>query len=134
MMAGWFSVHPIELRLSLLIIAFAVIDCREMIALADDATTASKRELLWPDGHVPRLTTSRVLGSPEPPLPYTSRRMYPQLKMSNPVAVVRQPGSDRILLITLEKGASGFSTIRRFVDRPDVAESEVLLPADDRIA
>lgn len=114
---------------ALLAVAFSIAS-----VAADEVSDSTKSRLLWPDGHVPKLTTSRVLGSPEPPLPYTSRRMYPKLTMGNPVAVTRQPGSDRILLITLEEGAKGFSTIRRFVDHPDVDDTEVLLPADDRIA
>jgi hypothetical protein len=36
------------------------------------------------DRRIP-LTTSRVVGSPDPPLPYHVQRVYPKLKLTNPV-------------------------------------------------
>ena len=82
---------------------------------------------------LPRLTTSRVTGSPEPPLPYQTVKRYPQLKLTFPIAVAHQPGSDRIMTVTQDAPFS-LTTIRRFVDAEDVSESEVLLPSDDRVA
>ncbi len=82
---------------------------------------------------LPRLTTSRVVGSPEPPLPYQTVRRFPKLKLTLPIAVAHQPGSDRIMTITQDAPFS-LTTIRRFVDADDVSESDVLLPSDDRVA
>src|SRR4051812_43488686 len=39
---------------------------------AEIVPTAGHGEVLWPDGKLPKLTTSRVVGSPDPPLPYTT--------------------------------------------------------------
>jgi len=104
------------------------------VTLADEALAAkSPTARLWPDGKVPKLTTSRVVGSPEPPLPYTTERIYPKLKLNFPVAVAHQPGSDRIWTITLD-GPKGATVLRRFVDQADVSDTETLLPADDRVA
>lgn len=99
----------------------------------DAAADAADRILLWPDGQRPVLSTSRVIGSPDPPLPYTTQRLYPKLNLNFPVAVVLQPQSDRLWTITLD-GPNGMTIIRRFVDHPDVAETEMILPADDRVA
>ncbi len=87
----------------------------------------------FPHGPPPRLTTSRVVGSPEPPLPYRTEKRYPKLKLTFPIAIAHQPGSDRMWTITQDKPYSTTS-IRRFVDSPDVSETEDLLPADNRVA
>jgi len=43
-------------------------------------------------------TTSRVRGSPDPPLPYRARRAFEKLKLARPITVVREPGTDDLLL------------------------------------
>jgi glucose/arabinose dehydrogenase len=45
------------------------------------------------------LTTSTVVGSPDPPLPYRTKKVYADLKIPFPIAVKQQPGSDRYLFI-----------------------------------
>ena len=47
-------------------------------------------------------TTSRVTGSPNPPAPLTVERAFPQLEFTKPVDFMRQPGSDR--WVVLEEG------------------------------
>lgn len=73
---------------------------------------------------------SRVMGSPEPPLPYRWQRVYSKLKTVYPMFVVPQPGSDRLLVITQDAPFAN-TTIRRMKDDPDAAEYETLL-ADGR--
>jgi uncharacterized repeat protein (TIGR03806 family) len=80
------------------------------------------------DQRVP-LTTSRVIGSPDPPLPYRVRRVYPKLKLTNPVTVVHEPGSDRLLAILHQAGEGG-SSVLRFRDDPDVDSAETLFTVD----
>ena len=46
------------------------------------------------------LTTSKVVGSADPPPPYRIKKVYPDLKLNFPIAVVHQPGSDRLILCT----------------------------------
>ncbi len=103
------------------------------IMAAESTPNPPDRIAIFPDGKLPAFTTSRVVGSPEPPLPYASQRMYPNLKLNNPVAIAHQPGSDRLWTITVD-GPKGTTNIRRFIDTPDVSETELLLPADDRVA
>lgn len=52
-------------------------------------------------GRVP-WNSNRVVGSPNPPAPYTVERLFPKLTFSSPVDVVALPGSDRLLV--LEQG------------------------------
>jgi len=73
------------------------------------------------------LTTSTVVGTPDSPPPYRVRRVYPDLKMSYPIAVAHQPGSDRLLYITQEQ-SYGDTVLRRMKDDPSTHEAEALLP------
>jgi glucose/arabinose dehydrogenase len=75
------------------------------------------------------LTTSRVVGSPDPPPPYRARRVYPNLTLSFPVAVAHQPGSDRLLVIT-ESWPYSPTAILRTRDDPATAETETLISYD----
>jgi uncharacterized repeat protein (TIGR03806 family) len=75
------------------------------------------------------LTTSRVIGSPDPPLPYRVRRVFPKLRLDFPVAVVRQPGSERLLLIT-QPAPYAPTTILRTTDDGTSGETEKLLAYD----
>jgi uncharacterized repeat protein (TIGR03806 family) len=75
------------------------------------------------------LTTSRVVGSPDPPPPYRVKRVYPNLKLSYPILVTHQPGSDRMLLIT-QNSSYAPTTIVRVKDDPSATETEKLLAYD----
>ncbi len=44
-------------------------------------------------------TTSRVVGSPDPPLPYRVRRVFPQLRVANPISIAHEPGTEQLLLV-----------------------------------
>ena len=50
------------------------------------------------DHRVP-LTTSRVVGSPDPPLPYRAVRAFPKLSFTRSLYVAIEPGSDRLLIV-----------------------------------
>lgn len=86
-----------------------------------------------PQAPLPRLTTSRVVGSPEPPAPYQAARRYPKLKVDFPISITHQPGSNRLWTITQDRSYSQTS-LRRFVDSEDAVDTELLLPADGRVA
>ncbi|HEY7427194.1 MAG TPA: PQQ-dependent sugar dehydrogenase [Gemmataceae bacterium] len=75
------------------------------------------------------LTTSRVAGSPEPPPPYRVQRVYPNLNLNFPVAVVHQPSNDRLLLIT-QPGPYAPTTLLRTKDDPNTEQTEKLLEYD----
>lgn len=75
------------------------------------------------------LTTSKLIGTPEPPPPYRVKRIYPNLSFSFPLGVMNQPGSDRMWVWTNGKDGAG-GRLYRFVDQPDVKETELLFEAD----
>lgn len=66
--------------------------------VADDSPAAPRRT---------RWTTSRITGSPEPPLPYVAERVFPALSFTNPVEMALEPGTGRLWV--LERGGSLFA-------------------------
>src|SRR2546421_2292629 len=50
-----------------------------------------------PDAGPTAVTTSTVVGSPEPPPPYRVKRVYPHYSPSYPVMVKHLPGSNQLL-------------------------------------
>jgi glucose/arabinose dehydrogenase len=76
------------------------------------------------------LTTSKVVGSPDPPLPFRVVKAFPDLKISYPIAVTHQPGSDRLLFIT-QPNPYGPTKIQRTRDDVTTRDHETLLNLTD---
>jgi uncharacterized repeat protein (TIGR03806 family) len=74
-----------------------------------------------------RLVTleNRVIGRPEPPLPYTVEVVYPKLVLDNPIFVMLQPGSSRLLFID-----QGGKRLCRTDSDPATGRYEVLFTCD----
>jgi len=81
-----------------------------------------------PHGIVKRepLTTSTVKGSPEPPMPYRTERVYPKLNITLPIAVTHIPGTDQLFFISQEKRV-GDCLIQRMKDDPKTDKAEDVL-------
>ena len=47
----------------------------------------------------PLWTTSRVVGSPEPPPPYTVEPVFTQIAWKNPIFAIREPGSEWLIVV-----------------------------------
>jgi glucose/arabinose dehydrogenase len=75
-------------------------------------------------------TASHVIGSPNPPLPFRAGKAFPKLKVPCPIAIAREPGSDRLLLIHQMTAWSGEGRILRVKDDANVEEAEDLLHLD----
>lgn len=90
-----------------------------VLALAATSTFAAEPSLLrkpW--------TTSRLTGSPTPPAPYTSERVFAPLSFDRPEEIVAIPGSDRLAVLEVK------GQIYTFENRPDAASLERDLFAD----
>ncbi len=57
----------------------------------------------------PLWTTSRIKGTPEPPLPYVTRRILDDVEMKMPTEMVRVPGTDRWIVTQLNGSVLSFS-------------------------
>jgi uncharacterized repeat protein (TIGR03806 family) len=74
--------------------------------------------------------TSRVVGSPSPPLPYRVKQTFTKLKIPCPIAVIREPGTDNLILLHQLVAWTGAGKILRIKDDPNVDKAEVLLSLD----
>src|SRR5688572_19473920 len=66
-------------------------------------------------------TSSRITGSPEPPLPYVVTRVFPGLKFKEPLDVASTPAIDRLFVV--EQSGKIFS----FKTNPDVERSDLVI-------
>ena len=64
-------------------------------------------------------TTSRIVGSPDPPPPYRTERLFPELTFNQPVDLTMAPGSDRWFVV--EQGGKVLSF------RPGEADASVAI-------
>ena len=79
------------------------------------------------------LTTSRVVGSSDPPHRYTVERIFETLPIEMPVTIARQPASDLLWIVT-QPAPYAQASLRRFKNTPQVSELESLLPAAGDLA
>ncbi len=95
---------------------------RESKALAERVpyTPLERLKAAWPT------VASRVVGSPDPPLPYQVQRVLPALSVSYPVIVVQEPGSKRLLFLDQPR-PYGPTRLCRTADDPASGQFEVLL-------
>src|ERR1700730_6030700 len=65
-------------------------------------------------------TTSKVKGTPEPPLPYRTEVAFPKIKFTEPLDMAQAPGTNR-LIVAQRKGK-----IFTFKNDPQAQKEEVL--------
>ncbi|MBI3469383.1 MAG: PQQ-dependent sugar dehydrogenase [Planctomycetes bacterium] len=86
----------------------------DLARAADERPSASfdlHRRIAW--------TTSRVVGSPDPPLPYRAERAFSKLDFVHPLYLASEPGRGRILVV--EQAGKTLA----FANQPDVSATEV---------
>ena len=77
---------------------------------------------------IPKLepvTTSTVKGSPEPPLPYRAKRIYPNLALDKVIQANAIPSTDQLLLI-LQNAPAGGTALYRITDDPAVKSADLV--------
>lgn len=78
-------------------------------------------------------TTSRVVGTPEPPLPYTVEPVLTNALLKNPLYVIAEPGT-RNLIVILQGGEKDRpAKMVRILDEPSAAKLETLLEIPRRL-
>ncbi len=68
----------------------------------------------------PPWTTSTVVGSPEPPLPYELKRIFPKLKFASPIFYAHEPGTDRLVVAEHDGKIHAFSTSDPDIEKADL--------------
>ncbi|MFG0332393.1 MAG: PQQ-dependent sugar dehydrogenase [Maioricimonas sp. JB049] len=72
-----------------------------VILPAEFTLAAAERREPW--------TTSRIVGTPEPPAPYTVERVFEGLEFDRPVDMAVEPGTGRLLVLQLDGKLLAFS-------------------------
>jgi glucose/arabinose dehydrogenase len=96
-----------------------------LAGLAEEKPFGLSKRIPW--------TTSRVIGSPEPPLPYRVRRTFANLKVPYPIAVAHEPGTENVLLVHQLWPWVGPGRVLRLKDDGKGGRVEVLLAIDRTI-
>lgn len=92
------------------------------VAAADDRPFGLDRRIPWND--------SKVVGSPDPPSPYKTVRAFPKLTVKQPLAMLPEPGTDRLLVLQHLGFWSGPGRLLAMKDDQDTTETELLLEID----
>jgi glucose/arabinose dehydrogenase len=82
----------------------------------------------------PVWNTSRLVGSPEPPLPFAGVPAFPHLRTKQPIMIAVEPGRNSFLLLE----CNGYAPVRtgrvsRLPNNPEAADPEVLLDLNESI-
>ncbi len=77
--------------------------------------------------------TSRVIGSPEPPLPFTTERFYTNLAVRNPMFLAPEPGAESLLLVLQGGEKERPSRVLRVRDEASADETEAFLVMTNRL-
>ena len=68
-------------------------------------------------------TTSRLVGSPDPPAPYTVERIYQKLEWKAPIYALAEPDTRRLLVVLAGVDAGHSSKIVRVASDPETSET-----------
>src|SRR3954471_17785033 len=78
-------------------------------------------------------TTSRVVGSPEPPLPYTVEKTFTNITWKTPVFITREPDTDYVLVVQAGGEKERPSKVLRVRDDPAADQAETFLEVSNRL-
>lgn len=78
-------------------------------------------------------TTSRVVGSPDPPLPFTVEKTFTNIKWQAPIFVAPEPATDRLLVVQQGGEKDRPSKVLRVHDDPGADQVETLLEVGGRL-
>ncbi|MGC3968985.1 MAG: PQQ-dependent sugar dehydrogenase [Pirellulales bacterium] len=75
------------------------------------------------------LTTSRVVGAPDPPPPFRTVRAFPNLKLIHPIIARRIPDSSQLCVLTHESQSKATSLVR-FADDAEAESTEPIFTVE----
>jgi hypothetical protein len=71
--------------------------------------------------------TSKVVGSPDAPLPFTVTKAFPELKIFQPLYMLEEPGTDNYLVLQHLGPWAGPGQLLRFKNEPGVSSADTVL-------
>ena len=92
------------------------------LSVADIVESAERQRIPW--------TESRLVGSPDPPLPYRVMRAYEKLPLFAPVYLRSEPGTDRIFFVDHKGDWKEPGGLRYFADKAEADSSKPLIALD----
>ncbi len=110
----------VALSFALPVAALVVVSMRLPLVAGDESEPSFRPAPFGIRERVP-LTTSKVVGSPEPPPPFKSERAFPKIDIVHPLYVIELPGTHDLLVVPQT------GKIIRFENRDDVESSQVFL-------
>lgn len=77
--------------------------------------------------------SSRVVGSPEPPLPYVAVKTLSAINLERPIYAKREPNGNRLFVIQLGAEKEKRTKILSVEDRPDASQAPLLIEIPERV-
>ena len=109
----------------LLLLAVCMSLNSKLLADADAPPFGLDHRLPW--------TNSHVIGSPDPPLPYTVEKTFTKLKLKSPIFVTAEPDTDSLFIVLAGGEKERPSRILRVRDDPNTDEAETVLELNSRL-
>src|SRR6266498_915725 len=78
-------------------------------------------------------TTSRIVGSPEPPLPYLVEKTFTNLSWRAPIFVTPEPDTESLLVVLQGGVKERPSRVLRVLDDPNTGQAETFLELSNRL-
>jgi uncharacterized repeat protein (TIGR03806 family) len=110
---------------SALLLTSCVTVSLSILHAADEQPFGIERRIAW--------TTSRVIGSPDPPLPYKVEKTFTNIKWQAPIYVTPEPDTDYLLVVQQGGEKERPSKILRVRDDPNADTAETLLEVSNRL-
>src|SRR5207249_11764375 len=107
-----------------LLAVLATTSCRDRRAAAEPPFGLDHR-IPW--------TASRLIGSPDPPLPYTVEQTFPKIKWERPIFITAEPGTDRLFVVQQGGETNKPSRIFQFRDDPNTDQADPFLVITNRL-
>jgi uncharacterized repeat protein (TIGR03806 family) len=93
--------------------------------IAEDAAFGLERRVAW--------TTSRVIGSPDPPLPYSVEKVFTNISWRAPIFIIAEPGTNWLWVIQQGGEQDRPSKVLRVRDDPVADQVDTLLTVSNRL-
>src|SRR5256885_6511781 len=125
MIPGIINSHVLHVVSSAFLLTSCATVSLGVLHAADEQPFGIERRIPW--------TTSRVIGSPDPPLPYTVGKTFTNIKWQAPLYLTPEPDTDYLLVVQQGGEKERPSKILRVHSDPNADTAETLLEVSNRL-